>query len=167
MSSWGLTDNIALAGTVAITTASNVATGTSTFFLGNVNMGDYITLNAKKYQVEQVVSNASLYLTSVGASITSGLTAYVQTGPKYISNVSPTENVYTIQRVYGVDATEIGVANAAANASHTGWIHYTTYTDAFGNVRKKSEVLVALSKSFAPHKGVGDADDDTILPDTA
>ena len=166
MSSWGLKDNIALSGTAAITTASNTVTGASTFFVGNVNMGDYITLNAKKYQVEQVVTNTSLYLTSVGASITSGLTAYVQTGPKYISNVSPTENVYTIQRVYGVDATEIGVANAAANASHTGWIHYTEYTDAFGNPRKKSEVLVALSKNFTA-ASAGDAADDTILPDAA
>lgn len=164
MSSWGLTDNIALAGTVAITTASNVATGTSTFFLGNVNMGDYITLNAKKYQVEQVVSNASLYLTSAGASITSGLTAYVQTGPKYISNVSPTGMVYSIQSVYGVDATEINVAGAKANASHTGWIHYNEYTDAFGNPRRKHEVLVALSKNFTA-ASAGDAADDAILPD--
>ena len=166
MSSWGLKDNVAIKGTVAITTASNVATGTTTEFVSNVNMGDYITLNAKKYQVEQVVSNTSIYLTSVGASITSGLTGYVQTGPKYISNVSPTENVYTIQRVYGVDATEILVANAAANASHTGWIHYSTYTDAFGNVRKKSEVLVALSKNFTA-ASAGDAADDAILPDAA
>lgn len=164
MSSWGLKDNLALAGTAAITTASNVVTGTSTFFVGNVNMGDYITLNSKKYQVEQVISNTSLYLTSVGASITSGLTAYVQTGPKYISNVSPLQNVYTIQNVYGVDATEIGVANAAANAHHTGWIHYREYTDAFGNTRKKSEVLVALSKNFTA-AAAGDAADDTVLPD--
>jgi hypothetical protein len=166
MSSWGLKDREALAGTAATTTLSNVVTGTSTFFVGNVNMGDYITLQSRKYQVEQVVTNTSLYLTSVGAANVSGQTAYVQTGPKYISNVSPTENVYTIQRVYGVDATEINVANAAANASHTGWIHYSTYTDAFGNVRKKSEVLVALSKNFTA-ASAGDGADDEILPDAA
>lgn len=163
MSSWGLKDNIALSGTAAITTASNVVTGTSTFFIGNVNMGDYITLNARKYQVEQVVTNTSLYLTSAGASITSGLTAYVQTGPKYISNVSPTENVYTIQRVYGVDATEMN-ANTNLIAHHPGWLHYMEYTDAFGNTRRKSETLVALSKNFTA-ASAGDADDDTILPD--
>mgnify|MGYP000850913219 CR=1 FL=1 len=162
MSSWGLKDNNTLAGTAAITTASNVVTGTSTFFVTNVNMGDYITLNAKKYQVEQVVSNTSIYLTSVGASITSGLTAYVQTGPKYISNVSPSGMVPSIQNVYGVDATEINVAGTPAD--HTGWIHYTTYTDAFGNTRKKSEVLVALSKNFTA-ASAGDATDDAILPD--
>lgn len=164
MSSWGLTDRATLAGTAATTTLSNVVTGTSTFFIGNVNMGDYITLQSRKYQVEQIVSNTSLYLTSVGAANVSGLTAFVQTGPKYISNVSPSGMVYSIQNVYGADATEIGVAGAAANASHTGWIHYTEYTDAFGNPRKKSEVLVALSKNFTA-ASAGDAADDAILPD--
>jgi hypothetical protein len=164
MSSWGLTDRATLAGTAATTTLSNVVTGTSTFFIGNVNMGDYITLQSRKYQVEQVVTNTSLYLTSVGAANISGLTAYVQTGPKYISNVSPTENVYTIQRVYGVDSNEMANTASMANASHTGWVHYMEYTDAHGNLRRKSETLVALSKNFSA-ANAGDGADDTIYPD--
>lgn len=164
MSSWGLKDNVAIKGTVAITTASNVATGTTTEFVSNVNMGDYITLNAKKYQIEQVVSNTSIYLTSVGASITSGLTGYVQQGPKFIANVSPAENVFTIQRVFGVDSTEIGNVASSANANHSGWVHYMEYTDAYGNLRRKRETLVALSKNFSA-ANAGDAADDTTFPD--
>jgi hypothetical protein len=164
MSSWGLKDNIALSGTAAITTASNTVTGTSTFFVGNVNMGDYITLNARKYQVEQVVSSNILYLTSNGASITSGLTGYVQQGPKFIANVSPAENVFTIQRVFGVDSTEMANTASAANANHSGWVHYMEYTDAFGNLRRKRETLVALSKNFSA-ANAGDAADDTTFPD--
>jgi len=48
-----------------------------------------------------------------------------------------------------------------ANVTHAGWVHkIPTYTDANGNVRKKSEVLVAMSTI------TGDAADDGELPES-
>ena len=48
----------------------------------------------------------------------------------------------------------------ASNASHTGWVSVITYTDAFGNLREKSEVLVAMSKN-----GITGDDEDVTFPD--
>jgi HJR/Mrr/RecB family endonuclease len=44
--------------------------------------------------------------------------------------------------------------------AHAGWVGITTYTDNHGNLRVKTEVLVAGSMITA------DASDDTILPDS-
>ena len=49
---------------------------------------------------------------------------------------------------------------SASNASHSGWVSFISYTDAFGNPREKSEVLVALSKN-----GITNDDEDTKFPD--
>ena len=51
-------------------------------------------------------------------------------------------------------------SGSTSNAAHTGWVSYIAYTDAFGNPRVKSEVLVALSKN-----GITDDDEDTKFPD--
>jgi hypothetical protein len=75
--------------------------------------------------------------------------------------------------VYGVDTTEQSVDQAkvaddtvnnrqiANTACHAGWVKLgDIYTDASGNVRRKSEVLVAMSTI------TNDADDDTVLADS-
>lgn len=60
--------------------------------------------------------------------------------------------------VFGVSVAEQGVATA--NTHHAGWVKIgDRYTDSSGNVRQKSEVLVAMSTI------TGDADDDVQLPD--
>ena len=73
---------------------------------------------------------------------------------------------FAINEVFGVDTTEITVANAASGEArkyappHAGWVGITTYNDAHGNFRVKTEVLVAGSSITA------DSSDDTILPDS-
>ena len=68
--------------------------------------------------------------------------------------------------MYGVDTTEQGVANAASGTArkfapaHAGYVGITSYTDMHGNLRVKTEVIVASSSI------TGDASDDTILPDS-
>ena len=53
--------------------------------------------------------------------------------------------------IYGVDDTEQTVANAASGtarkyaAPHAGWVSAHQYTDMHGNVRVKTETLVAMS----------------------
>lgn len=177
MSSWGNLDNVQISGNVVTATTANTVTGYGgAAFTTDVDDGDYITIDSNKYQVEKVVSASVLYLTANAATITDNVKAFVQQGPKYVSNVALSQNVYTIQRIYGIDRNEIGVPENQDRgvASHTGWTHYFTYTDALGQTRHKSEVLVAQSKNFASNAagdlfgtGAGtDADDDTVAADS-
>ena len=71
--------------------------------------------------------------------------------------------------VFGVDETELGVANAASGdarkyaPAHGGWVGITTYMDNSVNppkLRVKTEPLVAIGIT-----GLDQADD-TILPDS-
>ena len=68
--------------------------------------------------------------------------------------------------IYGVDTTEQGVANAASGtarkyaAPHAGWVSAHQYTDMHGNVRVKTETLVAMSSI------TGDQADDAKYADS-
>ena len=63
--------------------------------------------------------------------------------------------------VYGVDETEVGLAATTAYAvSHGGWVGITTYTDMHGNLRVKSETLVAIGIT-----GLDQDNDDAAFPD--
>ena len=152
MSSWGNQDNTTLTGKVTTTNATDTVTGylgsNATKFEEEVNPGDYIVVAAKKYQVANVTSNLILHLTSLTSTNSDNVKSFVQQGPKYIANVTFPANNYSIQNVLGVDRNEIANASANINVSHTGWTHFITYEDANGDIRKKSEVLVAMSKNF-------------------
>ena len=62
--------------------------------------------------------------------------------------------------VYGVDETEVGVAVTTQYAvSHGGWVGIKTYVDTPGNLRVKSETLVAIGI-------IGlDQSDDAVFPE--
>ena len=271
MSSWGLSDNTTIAGTVTTYAANTNVVGASTYFTQNLNAGDYITISGVtgKNQVLSVTSNTALILENIPRAAVTGKVAFVQQGPKAVhsSNVYALDrqsNVLSIENIYGVDAAEITTvsigtisvnatgagyqrlanttaitantaitiattglsqpqSNATAtltftnnvlsaitltnqgagyspasntiavtanttfviattglsqpttnatatvnytsagqvhNAIHSGWVHFVTYTDAFGNPRVKSEVLVALSKN-----GITGDNEDTNFPD--
>jgi hypothetical protein len=249
MSSWGYTDNVAIKGTVAITTTANTVTGTSTEFTSNVRAGDYLTIGGQKYQALAVLSNTSIYLTSVGSANVSGQSAYLQQGPKFLSKPSelanvfgavfeemntqavssiaaftagnyaaaaksnttativttgasqPTVNATATINYTGANVTSFTITNPGAgytaaaqqnttvtiattgasqptknatgnvaftsgtstsNASHQGWVSYTSYTNGQGQVREKSEVLVAMSKNFNA-AAAGD-DENVVFP---
>lgn len=187
MSAWGNRDNVLITGNVSYTSTSNTvsnAAGNVTFFAANVNAGDYLIIAGKEFQVKNVVSNVSLVLTSnVGA--TGNGVAYIQQGPKYLSNVITDDidpsnivlrvpNLLSIQRVFGIDRDEIanvaGPRSANANAAcHVGWVAIYNYNYQ-GNTRTKAEVLVAMSKNFNANatgniQAFLDASDDSTLPE--
>ena len=62
MSSWGQSDNTTIAGTVTTYAANTNVVGSSTYFLSNLNAGDYITISGVtgKNQVLSVTSNTAL-----------------------------------------------------------------------------------------------------------
>jgi len=68
--------------------------------------------------------------------------------------------------VYGVDTTEQGVATATSGDArkyappHSGYVGVTTYMDMHGNLRVKTETLVAGSSI------TGDASDDAVFADS-
>ena len=177
MSAWGNKDDIASPGTVALASNSTgiIVTGTGTFFANNYVAGDVITIaDAGGDAVIKSITNATHMLLVSNTELTSG----TLTGKAYTVDEKP---IYVIDtdtntlgsQVYGVSSAEhiVDVATqqtAAENnrqiantAAHAGWTKLgDIYTDANGNVRRKSEVLVAMSTI------TGDGDDDTILPDS-
>jgi hypothetical protein len=175
MSSWGNLDNVAIRGNVIIAVANTVnVLGIGTEFTSNLKSGDYVTIASNKYQVNVITSDTVMTLTDAAATNSVGANVFVQQGPKYIANVAFPANNYSIQNIYGIDRVEVGVPeNEARGISHTGWTHYTTYTDAYSQTRHKSEVLVAMSKNFSSNatgelfgSGAGvDALDDTVAAD--
>ena len=70
---------------------------------------------------------------------------------------------FAINEVYGVDEAEIEETrddNSQYHPAHAGWVGITTYNNADGTLRVKTEVLVA-SNSITD-----DSADDTVLPDS-
>lgn len=81
--------------------------------------------------------------------------------PKFGSALSDATSV-TIE-MYGVDATEQGVAAAGGSQfapAHSGWVGISTHMDMHGNLRVKSETLVAMGSI------TGDQSDDTQFADS-
>lgn len=81
-------------------------------------------------------------------------------GAKMELKVVPTDVVF-------VDVEE-AASNHAKGLKTAGWTKYSTYVDALGNTRHKSEVLVAMkrTKAQAGDAGVLGTNDDDIVKDT-
>ena len=70
---------------------------------------------------------------------------------------------FAINEVFGVDEAEMEETrddNSQYHPAHAGWVGITTYNNADGTLRVKTEVLVA-SNSITD-----DSADDTVLPDS-
>ena len=130
MSSWGLSDNTTIAGTVT-TFANTTLLGATTYFTQNINAGDYLTISGVtgKNQVASVTSNTIIVLENIPRQVVTGKVAFVQQGPKAIrsSNVYAIDrqsNVLSIENVYGVDAAEIttvSIGSISVNATGAGY----------------------------------------------
>jgi hypothetical protein len=186
MALWGKKDLVGNAGSVTIDLSTEVITGSGTTFATSgfeVSAGDVI-----------VVGTGATYGHAVIASVASDTSASVATtqylipdgangiplGTPYFVTQQPVSSIEDqnyqapdaksnrTSSVFGVDATEVGIATAttvagkagAYSVAHAGWVGVTTYVDGHGNLRVKSEVLVA--GNFI----TGDADDDARFPDS-
>ena len=73
---------------------------------------------------------------------------------------------FGINEIFGVDVAEAQAAredNSQYKPAHSGWVGITTYNDTHGNLRVKTEVLVAGGGDGFIE---ADSSDDTILPDS-
>ena len=171
MALWGTKDTVYSTGKVNCTTAGVLTkqSGSIAFTSGNgVKVGQVVTLatdgaGVGEGVIKSITSATALQLTNLNLP-------GAFTDVDYEIREKP---VYTVQdshhdasKIYGVDTTEMSVANAASGNArkyappHAGWVGITTYNDNAGNLRVKHEVLVAGSSISA------DSGDDALLPDS-
>ena len=183
MSLWGNNDSVYSDGTIAVNLGTNTVTGTVgvvTFSTAGIKTGDVITVGTGATYGYAIITGFTSTTLSIAntANFVSGLTT-VAAGAAY--NISE-EPIYTLgdstyrapesktvgystspvfTGVFGVDSIEVGVAATTAYAvPHSGWVGIMTYVDTHGNLRVKSEVLVAGGILTTT-----DANDDALFPD--
>ena len=171
MALWGTKDTVYSTGKVNCTTAGVLTkqSGSIAWTSGNgVKVGQVVTLATDGAGVGEGVIKTIDSATQI--TLTNLNLPGAFTNVDYEIREKP---VYTVQdshwdasKIYGVDTTEQGVANAASGNArkyappHAGWVGITTYNDNAGNLRVKHEVLVAGSSITT------DSGDDTLLPDS-
>ncbi len=178
MALWGTADSIISTGTVTVNYTDKTITGSGTSFTA-ATVGSVIIVGTGGTFGEAVItgitSDTFISIASTdflsGAAI-SGVAYTMSQKPVYVlqdSNYNILNNASSTNAVYGVDVNE-----AASNVTtqyavtHAGWVGIKTYTDTDGNLRVKSETLVAfsgISTGDASYGSFGDAADDAVFPD--
>jgi hypothetical protein len=189
MALWGTADSLYSVGTVTVDYTTKTITGSGTSFTAaGISTGDVITIGAGGTFGSAVISGITSD-TVVSIAKTQYLSGAVIAGVAYTLSEKP---VYTLEdsnyagiqttssgltnTVYGVDKYEIALlAPGASGIStqyggiHAGWVGIHTYIDMHGNLRVKSETLVAMSEitsgSNATYGAPGDANDDVVFVD--
>lgn len=178
MALWGTADSIISTGTVTVNYANKTITGSGTSFTA-ATVGSVISIGVGNTFGEAVISGiTSDTLISIattqflsGAPI-AGVAYTMSQKPVYVmqdSNYSPTSGS-SDNKIYGVDPTEAaGNVTTQYAVTHAGWVGIKTYVDNSGNLRVKSETLVAFSgitTGVATYGAYGDAQgDDSIFND--
>jgi hypothetical protein len=180
MALWGTADSLYSVGTVTVDYAAKTITGTATSFTAfGISAGDVITIGAGGTFGSAVISGiTSDRLISIAS--TQYLSGKAISGVAYSISEQP---VFTLgdsaylysadpkHTVYGVDKYEIGTLGVSTQYGgiHGGWVGIHTYVDMHGNLRVKSETLVAMSEitsgTSATYTAAGDAADDSIFAD--
>tara|TARA_Y100000004_G_scaffold103571_1_gene116218 strand:+ start:980 stop:1504 length:525 start_codon:yes stop_codon:yes gene_type:complete len=171
MALWGNNDNVTSAGTVSLNYGTGVVTGSGTTFTTDLEVGQVIRfgLRAGTYFGDAViVSIAGTQSLTIGS--TAGLSGAAIAATSFTASECPvytvTDSVFSEASygtedsfVYGVSAEGVThAANTKYDATHSGWVGVTTYLDNGGNLRVKSEVLVAMSGITTGNAPVYDAD---------
>lgn len=185
MALWGKSDSLYSAGTVDVDYANKTVTGTATSFTAaGISVGDVITIGVGGTFGSAVISGISSdtlisiattqYLTGeaitgIGYSI-SERPIYTLEDSNYSSNTVGVTTTVPAHYVYGVDINEAGAAQGTQYAvTHAGWVGVHTYVDMHGNLRVKSETLVAMSEitggTLPTYGSAGDAADDSVFVD--
>lgn len=178
MALWGKADSIFSPGTVTVDYTNKVITGSGTSFLA-ASVGSVITIGAGATVGKAVISGVTSetqisiattqYLSGVAAA---GVAYTMSQQPIYAiedTNYSDTYNLAADSAIVGFDVTETTNSTSTKNAvAHAGWVGVHTYVDMHGNLRVKSETLVAfsgISTGLTTYTSYGDAIDDTFARD--
>jgi hypothetical protein len=185
MALWGKSDSLYSVGTVDVDYGTKTVTGTATSFTAaGISIGDVITIGVGGTFGSAVISGitsdtlisiaTTQYLTGeaitgIGYSI-SERPVYTLEDSNYSSNTVGLTTTVPAHYVYGVDVNETGAAQGTQYAvAHAGWVGVHTYVDMHGNLRVKSETLVAMSGitggTLPTYSTPGDAADDSTYAD--
>jgi len=168
MALWGNNDNVltASAGIITASGFNGEVLGTGTTFT-NYTVGQTLTLGVGQTAgfgvIKSITSNTELQMhDDLGGSLDELVQTYTGSTDSFIvgdrpisatsdPNFAPTssnaQRGYT-SKVYGVNASIQQVRQATDSKftpTHAGWVGVTTYVDTHGNLRVKSETLVAMS----------------------
>jgi hypothetical protein len=149
---------------VASSFANLGVTGTATTNAGIGTNIIPVIIGTKDVIVGDAIVNggSNLIISTIGAttvSLASTISVGIDTG-NTIEFRRITDGYF--RDVFGVDQIEVGVARTTKYAvAHSGWVGIMTYIDTHGNLRVKSEVLVAGGISTT-----SDAADDARFPDS-
>ena len=172
MALWGTKDTVYSTGNVNVNVTTGVVTkqsGSIAWTSGNgVKVGQVITIDGTSEGIIESIDSAT-QLTIGTEYLPSSNISNKGYEIREIPKSTLHDTNFAVGEIFGVDTNEIGIANTATAGSearkfappHAGWVGITTYNDHAGNLRIKSEVLVAGSSITS------DSSDDTIFPDTA
>ena len=168
---WGKKDTVYSTGNVNCTTAGVVTKQSGSIdFVSNVSVGQVLTLETDgagpgQGIIKSIDSATQLTLDPERLDLPGAFTNVgyeVRETPKY----EVRGGRFGINEIFGVDVAEAQAAredNSQYKPAHSGWVGITTYNDSDGNLRVKTEVLVAGGgDGFIEN----DSTDDTILPDS-
>jgi len=183
MALWGKSELIYNSGKVTINFSDkNIHrhSGTVDFVAAGIKTGDVITVGAAG-SVGAAIVSAVVGVHTVSIASTNDLRFFgsnQHTDQDYYINEKPKSTLgdstydapelrttgfstsLLTRSVLGVDVVETGVAKDTKYAvEHAGWVGITSYTDMHGNLRVKSETLVAFS-------GITSDREDTLYPDS-
>jgi len=184
MALWGTADDLFSSGTVSVDYNAKTITGSGTSFTAaGIDEGTVISIGTGSTFGSAVISGVtSDELISIAT--TQYLSGAVISGASYALSQRPIYTLEdsnygnggagagaTIASIYGVDIYETG-ATATTNyaVTHAGWVGIKTYIGSEGEMRVKTETLVAMSEitsgSNATFGTPGDATDDVVFPDS-
>ena len=164
---WGTKDTVYSTGKVNVTTAGVVTkhSGAGLDFTASCKVGMVVTLaDDGSGQGQGVISGitSATMMTLTNLDLPGAFSAV-----DYEVRETPIAEVkggtYGVGQVFGVstaEQTETVDDSSQYHPAHSGWVGISTHMDMHGNLRVKTEVLVANSTIS------GDSTDDTILPDS-
>ena len=165
---WGTKDTVYSTGKVNCTTAGVLTkqSGSIAWTSGNgIKVGQVVTLatdgaGAGQGVIKSIDSATQLTLTNLDLP---GAFSAVDYEVRETPIAEVKGGTYSVGQVFGVstaEQTETVDDSSQYHPAHSGWVGITTHMDMHGNLRVKTEVLVANSTIS------GDSTDDTILPDS-
>ena len=166
MALWGKKDTVYSTGNVNVNVSTGVVTkqsGSIAWTAGNgVKVGQVITVDGTAEGVIESIDTATQL--TIG---TQYLPSSNISNKTYIITEKPKSTLfdpkYSAGDIFGVDNGEVGVAKTTAySVTHGGWVGITSYVDSEGNLRVKTETLVAMG---AGQDIAGDADTGGISGD--
>lgn len=159
MALWGKLDAKSSSGTVSLDYDTKVVTGSGTSFgqVGSASTGDVIRFGYGEsvyYGDAVIVGIAST--TQLTVASTSNLSGVGITDVAFTISELPiftTADSHYSQKASNYEASVVGISTnemqtitqTQYDATHAGWVGVTTYVDAHGRLRVKSEVLVSMS----------------------